>query len=231
LSPAELGKRLARHWPDRNPAALANAVRTYVPLVQVPPRAVWGRTGAARHTPADTWLPRRPGPEPGIDELVRRYLAAFGPASVADVQSWSGLTRLGEVVDRMRPGLRGFRDGNGVELFDLPRAPRPDPDTPAPVRLVAPFDNLTLGHADRDRIIGAAERKRLFTVNGVMPGTVLVDGFVAGSWRLDQRKDAAVLRVEPFSAWPARVVDDVVAEGGRLLAFAAPGVAADIRVG
>jgi hypothetical protein len=106
--------------------------------------------------------------EPGFEH---RYLAAFGPATVRDIQAWSGPTRLREPVERLRPSLRIFRDGRGYELFDLPESPRPDPATPAPVRLVAEFDNLVLSHAGRTRVISEQNRKRLFTRNGIFPGT------------------------------------------------------------
>src|SRR5262249_3467403 len=133
---SELGRLLAPDWPGYAPTALAQGIRSLVPLVQVPPRAVWGAAGHARHTSAAAWPGRPLAPSPSVDVLVTRYLAAFGPATSADVQAWSGLTRLGEVVDRLRPGLRSFRDEQGRELFDLPGAPRPGPDTQAPVRLV-----------------------------------------------------------------------------------------------
>jgi hypothetical protein len=161
--------------------------------------------------------------------MVARYLGAFGPASVADVQTWSGLTRLGEVVDRLRPGLRTFRDEQGRELFDLPDAPRPDPGTPAPVRLVAEFDNLILSHADRTRVISDLGRQRIATPNGVFPGTVLVDGFAAGMWRITRSRGSAVLTIEPFGPLPDADRDAVTAEARRLLVFAAPEAGHEIR--
>jgi hypothetical protein len=232
LSPAELGAAMARRWPDRDPLALANAVRTHVPLVQVPPRGLWGRSGAARHTPATEWLGAPLFDAPSAELLVSRYLAAFGPASVADVQAWSGLTRLGEIVDRLRPQLKVFRDERGAELFDVPQARRPDPDTPVPARLIAPFDNLVLGHANRTRVISDETRKRLFTVNGVFPGFLLVDGFVAGMWRLDRRKDGTTLHLEPDRALRPSERDGLTEEGWKLLEFATPdGTNRDIQLG
>ena len=205
-----------------SPAALAQGVRALVPLVQVPPRAVWGAAGQAAHTSAQAWLGRDLEAGPSLDRLVIRYLAAFGPASVQDAQAWSGLTRLREVVDRLRPGLRAFRDEQGTELFDLPDAPRPAPGTPAPVRLVAEFDNLALSHADRTRIISEPNRQRMFTRNGIFPGTVLVDGFVAGMWKITRSRAAAVLTIELIGPLGPRDREAVTDEGGRLLAFAAP---------
>ena len=143
---ARLGQALAAQWPDHPPAALAQGVRTYVPLVQVPPRAVWGRAGQSMHTSAEHWLGRRhpsgvpaypvPAASPAeLAQLVTRYLGAFGPATVRDVQAWSGLTGLKAVLEQLRPSLVTFRDEQGAELFDLPTAPRPGEDVPAPVRL------------------------------------------------------------------------------------------------
>jgi len=219
---SELGALLSPRWPAHSPAALAQGVRALVPLVQVPPRAVWGTAGQALHTSAQAWLTRPLDERASLAELVRRYLAAFGPASVADLQAWSGLSRLREIVDPLRPGLRPFRDESGRELFDLPDAPRPDPDTRALVRLAAEFDNLLLSHADRTRIISEPNRRRLFTRNGVIPGAVLVRGFVAGSWRITATSAAAVLVVRPFEPITRRDQAAVAAEGQRLLRFARP---------
>jgi Winged helix DNA-binding domain len=220
---SELGAALSPRWPGHPPAALAQTVRALVPLVQVPPRGVWGEAGQAAHTSAESWLGRPLEASASPDHLVMRYLAAFGPATVADAQAWSGLTRLREVVGRLRPRLRTFRDEQGRELFDLPDAPRPDPDTPVPVRLIAEFDNLILSHADRARIISEPDRQRLSTRNGIFPGTVLIDGFARGIWRLDTARGAAVLTVELFGPAGGRDRDAVRAEGQRLLEFAAPG--------
>jgi hypothetical protein len=256
---SEIGAALSGRWPDHPPAALAQGVRALVPLVQVPPRAVWGASGQARHTSAESWLgpdsaqaglpeagPASPTADPDraaadrpdravsvatLDGLVLRYLAGFGPASTADVQAWSGLTRLSEVTDRLRPRLRVFRDENGTELFDLPDAPRPDPDTPVGVRMVAEFDNLLLSHADRGRVISDEGRQRLFTKNGIFPGTVLIDGFAAGLWRITRSAATATLTVEPFGKISLKNREAVAREGARLLAFAAAGTPEhDVRI-
>lgn len=228
---AELGGLLAARWPGSDPAALAQAVRALVPLVQVPPRGVWGRSGQARHTSAETWLGRPLDGQPSPEDMVRRYLAAFGPATARDVQAWSGLTRLRDVLDRMRPVLRTFRDEDGGELFDLPGAPRPGPDTPAPPRLVAEYDNLILSHADRSRVMSEDHRQRLFSLLNVFPGSVLVDGFVAGMWRMKRSRAEAVLTVELFVKASGRDRDAITAEAGRVLAFAAPQAGQDVRFG
>jgi hypothetical protein len=229
---SELGLALAQTWPDYRPNDLAQAVRAFVPLVQVPPRAVWGRSGASRHTSAQAWLDIQPGEAeaaPGLDELVLRYLAAFGPATARDVAAWSRLTGLRAVLDRLRPSLVTFTGDQGAELFDLPSAPRPGDDVPAPVRLVAEFDNLVLSHADRSRIISAASAKRFYTVNGVIPGSVLIDGFVAGMWRVAEVRRTATLTIELFG--PPRQRAELVAEAERVLSFCAPDASPDIRFG
>jgi hypothetical protein len=240
LTFSQLGRALAERWPDYPPPALAQGVRAFVPLVQVPPRAVWGQAGQSRHTSAEHWLdqpvrtvqPARgasPEPASGLADLVTRYLGAFGPATVREVATWSGLTGLKPVMEQLRPTLVTFRDEHGAELFDLPLAPRPDGDVPVPVRLVAEFDNLVLSHADRARVISQENSKRLYTVNGVIPGPVLIDGFVAGMWRLATGRDAATLTIELFG--PMRERDALVSEAGRVLAFCSPGASHDIRFG
>ena len=229
---SDLGRELALRWPDTDPDALAQGVRALVPLVQLPPRAVWGASGQAAHTSAQAWLGRPAPDDVPLEPLVTRYLAAFGPATVADVQAWSGLTRLAEIVDRLRPGLRTFRGEQGGELFDLPGAPRPDPDTPAPVRFVAEFDNLVLAHADRGRLLSEPHRKRMYARANTFPGSVLVDGFVAGIWKITRPRGTAAVTVELFDPVSARVTDEVAAEGRRLLAFAAPDAGGhDVRFG
>jgi hypothetical protein len=227
---SELGALLSPRWPANPAEALAQGVRALVPLVQVPPRAVWGAAGQALHTTAEAWLGETLDERASLEVLVRRYLTAFGPASVADMQGWSGLTRLREIVEPLRPGLREFRDESGRQLFDLPGAPRPDPDTPAPIRLVAEFDNLLLSHADRSRVISEPHRQRLFTRNGVIPGAVLVAGFVAGSWRIDVTRGATSLIVAPFAPISRPDQAAIAREGQRLLDFARPEAgASDIR--
>ncbi len=241
MSFAQLGQALAAQWPDHPPAALAQGVRTYVPLVQVPPRAVWGQAGQSLHTSAEHWLgQRRPSAGPAssaadpaeLARLVARYLGAFGPATVRDVQAWSGLTGLKAVLEQLRPSLVTFRDEQGAELFDLPTAPRPDENTPAPVRLVAEFDNLVLSHAGRARVISPEATRRLSTINGVIPGSVLVDGFVAGMWRLTLSRSAAAVTIELFSPvgrLDRAQRDALTAEAERVLAFGAPGAAHEVR--
>lgn len=217
----ELGTLLGERWPDAARSALGNLVRNLVPLVQVPPRGVWGEGGPAAHTTAEAWLGRALDSETAPDEMLMRYFAAFGPATVRDAQHWSGLKRLGEVADRLRPRLRVFRTEGGAELFDLPDAPRPDADTPAPARFLPEFDNVLLSHADRTRIISEPDRKRVFTVNGIIRATFLVDGMVRGLWRIEREGGAAALVIQPFTPLARADRAALEEEGGRLVRFAA----------
>lgn len=218
---AELGAALAPQWPGRDPDALAQAIRAHVALVQTPPRGVWNASGPIAHTTAEIWLGRPLDAAPSLDDLVMRYLAAFGPASVMDAQAWSGLTKLAPVFERLRSGLLLFRDERGVTLYDLPDAPRPDPETPAPPRFLPDFDNILLGHADRSRIVANARQQGLFTSNGVLRGSILLDGYVAGRWEIKQDRRTATLVMTPFASLSGQDVAALNAEGARLLEFAA----------
>ena len=216
----ELGRLLQAHWPDREAINLARSVHYRAPLVQIPPRGLWGRSMQATWTTLESWLGREVEKTPQIDAAVLRYLAAFGPASAADARTWSGLTGLGEVFERLRPQLRTFRDEKGRELFDLPGAPRPDADTPAPVRFLPEYDNVFLSHADRQRIVRDEDRKRFATVNGVGPNAFSVDGFLAGSWRLVRAGSRATLAIQPLNSVSRAERAALEAEGEALLAFA-----------
>jgi hypothetical protein len=226
----ELADALAERWPDADRASLAFGARGLLPLVQVPPRAVWGNSAQARLTTLDSWVGRPLAAEPPRASIVERYLGAFGPASVADLQLWCGLTRLREVVDGLRPRLATFRSEAGVELFDLPDAPRPGPDVEAPVRLLPDFDNLLRSHADRTRVISDADRKRITPTNGVTPHAVLVDGEFAGTWRLTQAKGTVGVAVELSSPVTRARRADVAAEAARVAAFTSPDADHDVTV-
>ena len=220
---SELGRVLAQRWPDRDEASLAQAIRAWVPLAQVPPRGIWGASGPAAHASLETWLGKELRRGYPVTEMIVRYLAAFGPASVRDMQTWSGLTRLSEVVERLRPRVLMFRDEHGVELFDLPDAPRPDPDTPAPARFLYDFDNLLLSHADRTRVITDGYHQQNFDVHGPMPRIVLLDGFTAGTWTLATQRGTATLMIRPFQKLSTEDADALTNEGAAVLAFATAG--------
>jgi hypothetical protein len=216
---AELRALIATREPERNPAALRYGVRSHLPMIQEPTGGRWGHGGAGAYALAEE---RLVAPEEGLPHLVRRYLAAFGPASVADAQAWAGMAGLRGAFEALRPELSTFRDQAGVELFDLPDAPRPPAETPAPVRFVPEYDNLVLGHADRARVLPQAERRRVLLSAGRVRATVLVDGFVAATWRSERAGKTVRLLVEPFAPLGAAARAEVEAEGERLARFLEP---------
>jgi hypothetical protein len=222
---AELGALLRARWPKRDAASLGYAIRAHLPLVQVPPRGVWGKGGQARCTTAEAWLGRPLSGDDSPDATVLRYLAAYGPASARDAQAWSGLPALAEVFERLRPRLKSFRDERGQELLDLPRAPRPAAGQPAPPRFLPDYDNVLLAHADRARILPAERRARIDAGNGLYP-TLLLDGFVAGTWKAARARSAAVLSVTLFERPRAPDRAALIEEGERLLRFLSPDAAA-----
>jgi len=193
-----------------------------VPLVQVPPRGLWHRGGAPAHAAAETWLHDIPPAALTMPALVRRYLAAYGPASVADAQTFIGVTGLRPVFDELRPTLETFCDATGVELFDHPDAPRPAARTRAPVRFLPEFDNVLLSHARRERILPEGTMSLLSLGNGLKPA-FLAGGFVAGTWRVRTTARLASLEVEPFEPLSAPTQRELEDEGRRLLAFAGRG--------
>ena len=209
----ELGQLLAADWPSFDAVSLGYGATLLCSVVQVPPRGLWQRSGQARWTLAETWLAQPLEPRPSLAPLVLRYLAAFGPASVMDIQAWSGLTRLASTVEALRDRLAVYSDERGREPFDLPNAPLPDPEIPAPPRILAPFDNVLLAHADRSRIVSASNRV-LISRDRLMR-TFLVDGLVAGTWALR----GVTLELAPFARLSALHVRELCAEGERLLDF------------
>jgi hypothetical protein len=207
-------------YPDGDERAMAYAIRTHLPLVQVPTDATWGFPAAADFAMADSWLGTQVSKEPApAHELVRRYLAAFGPATPGDAQAWSALQGLRAVFEELRPTLVTFRDERKRELFDLPEAPRPAEDTPAPVRFLPEFDNLVLAYDDRTRVIADEHRPRVVTKNLQVRATFLIDGFVAGTWKTERKKKSAVLLIEPFAKVDKKTMAALEMEGDALLRF------------
>lgn len=219
----ELRAAMAERFPAHDPAALAYACRNRLAFVQVPPRGVWGKTARVTGTTAEAWLGRQPTADPPVDDVVLRYLGAFGPATVADVSAWSGLTGVREVVDRLRPRLLSLRDERGRELLDPPDAPRPDARTPAPPRFLPEYDNLLLSHADRSRFGSAAHRAPLSAAGTAGGGSVLVDGLLRGVWRIerDGANGVAVLVVSHVEPLTRKAAAALAVEGRRLLRFLA----------
>ena len=221
---AELSALLAPRWPDADPLALAHAVTFNAPVVQVPPRGLWAASAQATWALASTWLGAELDGGASPDALVLRYLAAFGPATVPDMRTWSRLTGLREVVERLRPQLRTFRDEKGRELFDVQDGPLPPPDTPAPPVFLPEYDNVTLSHADRSRILSDLGPGRPFQ-RGDAVGSLLVDGFYRANWKITAADDVATLTIDRLKRLPDDpydAVDEISAEGQRLLEFIAP---------
>ena len=217
---AAIASALADVYPDRVATSLAHAVTYLSPLVQVPPRGVWGKTGPAAWAYAPSYLGRSYSAGQPMAELAIRYLRAFGPAAVKDMRVWSGLTGLRDVFEELRPDLVTFRGESGTELFDLPDAPRPDPETPAPPRLLPEYDNVLLGHADRSRF---------FPREGPTPpgwvGSVLVDGVYAGHWKHGEG------RIHVHLARAAMTqTDEVRTEATRMASMIWPGANAIVEI-
>ena len=226
----ELRIQIGKAWPGLDVRALGYAVRTHLPLAQVPSDTRWGWPGAAQFAVAESWLGRKMGKGGGAGALVLRYLGAFGPASVRDAQTWSGMRSLADAFAALRPRLRVFHDEKGRELFDLSKAPRPPAGTPAPVRFLPDYDNLLLAHADRTRVVADVHRARLATKNLQVLPTFLVDGFVAGSWKIERARSSAALVLTAFEPLSRAAKADLIGEGTALLHFAeSDAKAAEVR--
>ena len=220
-TPAQLGAALSPLWPDNEPQALAHAARTLLPLVQIPPRGLWDGASATTVATVEQWLDRPLDANASWDDVALRYLAAFGPATAADFVAWSRVTGLAEVFQRLRPRLIVHHDQDGRELFDVPRAPLPPAATPAPPRFLPDYDNVLLSHADRNHVVADHHRRAAQSVNGVIPGTVLVDGFVAGSWTVERGRDVSRLLITGFDPIPRKHRAAVRREGRGLLGLLA----------
>jgi len=211
ITRADLGRQLETRWPDVPGISMAHAATYLLPVVQTTPRAVWGAKGAATWTTSLSWLGNRNWKPDLPKQVVLRYLGAFGPASVSDIRLWSGLTGLREVVDGIRHRLRVWKSEDGKELFDLPDAIHPDPETPAPPRFLPEYDNVLLGHADRSR----------FFPDGATPkgwvGNLLVDGFFAGSWEVKDPRSTMRLIVTPHAKLTQTQRHEIEREGYRLV--------------
>ncbi len=230
LSGRELRAALAERYPGLDAAALAYACRCKLPLVQAPPRGLWRRSAQVTTTTAEAWLGRPLERRPSLDDVVLRYLAAFGPATVADVTTWCRLTGMRAVVERLRPRLVTFRDDSGRELFDLPDAPRPGPGVPAPTRFLPEYDNVLLSYADRSRFVGEAAREGARRVSGRVLGSVLHDGQLSAVWRDGREGERVTVVVTPVVRLSKRATASIEAEGRRLARFLSDGGPVDARV-
>jgi hypothetical protein len=218
----ELRPLLVEAFPHYNDRAMGYTARMELPLLMVPTEHRWGFPANADFALADQWLGQTIAADDTTDTLLLRYLAAFGPATATDAQTWSGLPSptVKAVLEEVRPKLVTFQDERGRELFDLPDAPRPDPDTPAPPRFLPEFDNLLLSHADRRRVLADEHRRLVYLSKNLrVRPTFLLDGVVSGTWRVERKRGAATLEIQPFAPIPRRAAEELLAEGERLLRF------------
>jgi hypothetical protein len=224
----DVARSVAHRWPDAVVRDLGDALSSLVGLVQVPPRGVWGRQAPAVNTTIEAWLSADARPEVSLDDVVRRYLRAYGPASSSDVRAWSGLTGLPAVINRLRPELVSYRDERGRELLDLADGTLPAPDSPAPPRFLPAYDNAVLGYDDRSRIID--DEHRGLSVMGTR--YLLVDGRVAGAWTTAGDAETGVtVTVEPLRRLSPAERRDVHDEAERLAAFLGDGTPGRVVVG
>jgi hypothetical protein len=224
LTFAAIREGMRREFPDVDDRALGYCVRMDLPLVMVPTADRWSFPASSEVTMAESWLGAEPAAESSAGDFVRRYLAAYGPAGPADLREFSWL-KTADAFERLAPELREFTTEDGQVVYDLPDAPRPDPDAPAPARLLPEFDSLILAHKDRSRIVATEHRPRLITRNLRVPASFLWDGFVAGTWSTTRRRTAATLTLTPFERLPAEAVRELSAEAVRVLRFTDPAVA------
>ena len=218
LTSGALGKRLAETWPDAEPLALAQLLHCRETLIQIPPTRIWGHGGPPLLSRIENWTGEGLHDPIALTDLVRRYLAAYGPASVMDMQSWSGLTKLAPAFEALKGELVEFTGTDGRTLYDLPDGMRPDPDTPAPVRFLPEYDNVWLGFADRYRIQPQLAKDRMVLVNGYI-AAFTVDGFIAGNWTMTRQKDLLTIVILPFRQLSEAEAAEVDAEARAVGAF------------
>ncbi|MEP7291328.1 MAG: winged helix DNA-binding domain-containing protein [Chloroflexota bacterium] len=218
---AEITAMFEQTYPGVDVGALRYTTRTHLPLVQVPTQTQWSYPGNPQFTLADRWLGQPIPDELCLRELILRYLAALGPATVSDMQTWSGLQKLKDTFEALRPELVTYRDERKRELFDVPDMPIPDADTPAPERFLPEFDNILLSHDKRTRIVADEHRKRVYLPGLRVAATILVDGFVRGAWKIETKKGTATLTITPFTALSDANTRALVEEGEKLVRLAA----------
>lgn len=222
----EIGVELAEEFPSADREGLTHCARIHVPVVMTPTGDRWGYSRPPKLALAERYLgaPLAPATPAAKTALLRRGIAAIGPASIADLRTWSGLTGVKEALEPLLPQLAEFRDEAGRTLYDLPGAPRPKATTEAPVRFLGEFDNVALSHADRARIIDAEDAKRFnLSKNGRRAHAVLIDGMINATWRIEAKRGEARLIVTPFRKLPKPTLDELSAEAEQLAKLVEPG--------
>ena len=225
MTRADLARALEETWPGTSGTSMAMVITYLLPVIQVPPRGLWGKSGQAVWTTIESWVGSGLLTVTDYELIVMRYLAVFGPATISDIRVWSRFNGLRQVVDGMRDRLRTHQGEDGSELLDHPDAPILDEDTPAPPRFLPEYDNVLLGHSDRSR----------FFTPGIVPpgwaGNLLVDGVFSGSWKIARDGKTSRLEAHLQRKVPRAQVRAVEEEAERLHLFAAPGAAhRDLRV-
>ncbi len=217
LTSGDLGRQLKAKFPSAEPLSLAVLLQMSETLVQVPPTRLWGNGSAPLLVRVETWLPDARPSLSRID-LVRRYLAAYGPASINDMQIWCRLTKLSVEFKALENELVVFEGDDGRVLYDLPDAPRPPADTPAPIRFLPLYDNVYLGYDNRRRMLMEADLARLTLFTDFKP-SVLIDGVIAAGWVVSRKKGAARLEIEPYHKLTRTQVREVETAGEAFLRF------------
>lgn len=216
---AEISDMLSARWPDVDVGSMRYTVRTHLPMVQVPITTGWSYPSKPAFTLAEPWLGKTIDADDNFKALVFRYLAAFGPAGVTDIQTWSGLQKLKDAVEKLKPELTVYHDENKRELYDLPGTVLPDGDTPAPVRFLPEFDNILLSHSKRTRIVADEHRSKVYLPGLRVAATILIDGFVAGVWKVETVKKVAMLNIEPFAPLKKAERNTLTEEAEKLVRF------------
>jgi hypothetical protein len=221
---AEISAMLSAEMPDSDVGAMRYTVRTHIPMVQVPIATGWSYPGTPAFTLADEWLGKAIPEQEQLHDLVLRYLAAFGPATAADIQTWSYLPLpvIKEALENLRPQLTVYKDEKMKELFDVAGAPVPEGDVPAPIRFLPEFDNILLSHKVRTRVVADEHRKKVYLPALRVAATILVDGFVGAVWKVEKAKGVATLNIEPFASLTKAQRQEAEAEAEPLVRFIEP---------
>ncbi|MFC9896609.1 winged helix DNA-binding domain-containing protein [Nocardia sp. NPDC127579] len=221
MSAADLRARAAELYPDRDAGAVLQTWLYQLPVLQTPPRGKWQDSSRPVWSRVQPWLGAPLDPSYPLAELLIRYLGAFGPASTMDMQTWSKLTGLKQAVDQLGARVRTYTDERGRTLYDLADAELADPDRPAPVRLLGWYDNALLAHQDRSRIVPENQAVVLRT-SGLNVSSILIDGYLAGCYKLFPKGGVARMRISPNRTWTRTEHQEVETEARALLGFLEP---------
>ena len=218
MSAGDLNKALLAKFPGGEAIALSVLLQVHDILVQIPPTRIWGNSSAPILTRIENWVPEPHNRPMALRDLVRRYIRAFGPVNAADMATWSRLTRIGPEFEAIKKELVTFEDVDGRTLYDFPDAPRPQADTPAPIRFLPLYDNVYLGYENRRRML-SEETAHLINMFQNFKPAVLIDGTANAGWTISVKKGEAVLEIEPYRKLLKREMREIEAEGSAFLRF------------